>query len=129
MKKALHYIFPLLLLVACGDIIDNKLTLNEHYFIDAIDDDKNRTLYYSLADGGGIGRVHNGIVAFGLNETHIIIKQNIGTVDQYFILDMTKDSATEEPDEVVYGPYSANQFADARYNLNVKETLTFSHKF
>lgn len=125
----LIYIFQLLLLVACGDIANNKMTLNERYFVEAIDDDKNRSLYYSLNDGGGIGRVNNGVIAVGLNDTHIIIKQNLGDMVRYYILDMTKDSDFAKPDDSLYGPYNIKQFTDSRKDLNVENALTFSHVF
>ncbi|MFV2058692.1 MAG: hypothetical protein ACC707_19690 [Thiohalomonadales bacterium] len=129
MVKKAFYIFLLFVLIACGDIVGNKITLNERYFIEAIDDDKNRSLYYSLKGGGGIGRVNNGVIAVGLNDTHIIIKQRYENADRYYILDMTKDRGIAEPDDSVYGPYNIDQFADARNDLNVEDALTFSRTF
>ena len=129
MSRVLIYIITTIILIACGDIADNKVILSERYFVDAIDDDKNRSLYYSLNDGSGIGRVNNGVVAVGLDEKHIIIKQQIDNAYSYYILDIQKDSEAAKPEDSVSGPFNKSQFTDARNRLNVKNALTFSHTF
>jgi hypothetical protein len=94
----------MLFLIACGDIIDHSTKLNEIYHVDTIDLDEDRSLYWSYKGGGGVGRVNNGVVAVGLNDRYIIVKQHINDIDSYSILDMTKDSIYAEPSDSVYGP-------------------------
>ena len=129
MTKSLLSFVLFSLLISCGEVIGKKVTLNENYFIEAIDDSKNRSLYYSLKDGGGIGRVNNGVIAVGLDDVYIIIKQQVSGKTRHFILDMRNDSSTADPSDSLHGPYNIDQFNAARIDLNVEETLTFTHNF
>lgn len=99
-----------------------------NYYVDTIDTEDDRSLYYKLANGYAIGRVEPCVVAIGWNDKHIIVKRRIRkeTTICYYILEIEKDSAYANPCDVVVGPLQENEFLEKRRQLNVSSNLTFS---
>ena len=96
------------------------------YEVSWLDTADNRSLYRSLDEGGGIGRVGAEVIAVGSDDRYIVAKQRSqgdGAVS-YFIVDRKKDHAFLNADEITEGPFSAK---DSTF-LKVREVFLTSRQ-
>lgn len=122
-------IFLAIMLIGCNVHLDNNFKVADSYFVGVIDVSEDRSLYYDLGDGSGIGRVNGGVMAVGWNKSHIIVEQYKNNKVLFYILEIEKDHKYAEPAESVSGPFNEEEFNEARVNLNVAPNLTFTKRF
>jgi hypothetical protein len=118
-----------LMFTGCNVNLENNFRVSDSYFVGVIDVSEDRSLYYDLGDGSGIGRVNGNVTAVGWNESHIIVEQHKDNKILFYILEIEKDHKYADPSESVSGPFNEAEFNKTRINLNVDPNLSFTKRF
>ncbi len=118
-KKTLLTFVLLLFLVACGKDWEDGI-----YFIEASPENPSKkTLYCSINEGGGHGRV-GWVKRIGSNASFIIVESSD---NKFWILDKTKDSPLLNSNEIMIGPLSSSEFKKTKEKLGISN-LEFTFK-
>ena len=118
-----------ILLVGCNVDLSSNYKVSDNYYVGIIDIPENRSLYYDMGDGSGIGRVGAEVKAVGWNKSHIIVEQQKDNKVLFYILEIKKDHKYANPSESVSGPFTKSAFDEAKEALNVDPNLRFSKRF
>ena len=109
---------------------DSEHAIDESYYLAATDISAQMSLYRRVDKSTGIARVEPTVFAVGWDTHHLIVKRhpnNDRSKTEYFILDRAKDaSPLTDPSVSVTGPFSAEQFSDARRRAGVAPELGFA---
>jgi hypothetical protein len=99
-----------------------------NYCVEAIDTKDDTSLYYVLENGDGVGRIEPRVVSVGWDTKHIIAKRIVKarTDPLFYIVEIEKDHALADPEDVVTGPLSEEEFWLKRKQLNVSPSLEFT---
>lgn len=109
MKLRIAILISAAVLCGCDSGVEWR---DREYEVSWLDTADNRSLYRSLDEGGGIGRVGAEVIAVGSDDRYIVAKQRSqsdGAVS-YFIIDRKKDDVLLNADEITKGPFSAKDF-------------------
>jgi hypothetical protein len=110
----LFIILLITLLFGCNVDLSPNYKVSDNYYVGVIDIPEDRSLYYDLGDGSGVGRVNGGVISVGWNEFHIIVEQRKDNKKLFYILEIKKDSKYAEPSESVSGPFNEGEFKEMR---------------
>ncbi|MBN1254843.1 MAG: hypothetical protein JXA50_06175 [Deltaproteobacteria bacterium] len=127
--RKLFIILLFTLLLGCNVDLSTDYKVSDNYYVSIIDIPEDRSLYYDLGDGSGIGRVNGGVIAVGWDNDHIIVEQYKDNKNLFYILEINKDSKYAVPSESVSGPFNETEFNEIRTKLNVDAKLGFSKRF
>jgi hypothetical protein len=127
--KKLFIILLITLLFGCNVDLSKNYKVSDNYYVGIIDIPEDRSLYYDLGDGSGVGRVNGGVTAVGWDNYHIIIEQHKDNKILFYILEINKDNKCADPSESVSGPFNETEFNETRIKLNVDPKLGFSKRF
>ena len=123
--KLFSIIFASALCTSC----DSGVLWEDHpYEVHWIDIGSNRTLAYSLGNGGSIGRVEPEVIAVGSNDSYVVAKQRSKTtkIVSYFYIDREKDDKYYNRDKITKGPFNQKEFTEISNLLNLPN---FSESF
>ncbi|HET9493904.1 MAG TPA: hypothetical protein VFR15_06710 [Chloroflexia bacterium] len=122
-------LFVSLALSACFPLDGPEHRLDEQYYLWAADISEQMALYRQLPENGGIERVGQTVFAAGADRRHVIAQrhpQGDRTRTEYFILERAKDAPLADSKTSVRGPFTKEEFEQARVRLGVAPTLSFS---
>lgn len=98
-----------------GCLFDSgTLWQDDQYYVSWIDIGENRSVYYRLENGSGIGRIDPTILAVGSNEFFLVAKRFNGLNVGYYYIEKSKDGPYRNPSEVTKGPFTEKEFAALR---------------
>jgi len=114
-----------LLLTAClflAGCDSRREKLTGHYISLSIDTPEDRSVYYDLGHGEGIGRIGPGVFAVGCDDKFIVAMQHPASAPSetnYFYLEIAKDGKDADPRQSVTGPLSEAEFKTLQAKLNL----------
>ncbi len=124
--RFISLIFPLIILSGCFDIVSwNSWSDGEYYVTDNPGSPSSLTLYIESH-----GRVNN-VEKIGSNENYIIVQSKekpTNSIEEYWILDKTKDNYLLNSNEIMEGPLSFQQFKVRKKIYGISD-LEFSEEF
>ncbi|WP_078118496.1 hypothetical protein [Thiosocius teredinicola] len=93
-----------------------------------IDVESNRSLFFSLGDGGLLGRVDPEIIAVGSNDKYVVAKQQSpgATTTLYYYIAKSNDGAKLNGHEITEGPFTVEEFEALSQKLGLP---AFSRQF
>lgn len=111
MKRSSKYILISLLAlnISACDSMSTRDEISENYYISTSESTFGRSLYYRVERGTGVGRIDEGITAVTWNDSYILAEKKIFHRPVYYVIDIKKDHAFIESEEVVSGPYSKDE--------------------
>lgn len=129
--KKLIVVHCFLVVVFCTSTGCRPKVIAHRYYVAKTDIEEDRSLYFKLENGDGIGRIEPRVVSVGWDDKYIIAKQQIKGKKEliYYILEIEKDHAYADPKESVIGPLSEPDYMLKRKQLNVSTNLIFSLNF
>jgi hypothetical protein len=128
MNKIIIILF-ITLLSGCNIDLRPNYKVSDNYFVGVVDIPKDRSLYYDLGNGSGVGRVSGEVIAVGWNESHIIVEQQKANKNLFYILEINKDSKFAQPSESVSGPFNETEFNEIRKKQNIDPNLSFTKRW
>ena len=105
---------------ACGFVYEKHLT--GHYYIIGVDSNEDLSLSYKIDSDSFVGKAPGELLEYGFNDTFLVAKtkEYSRPEPQYYIIDMTKDSALALEEKFRVGPVSELDYDKMwRSRLNV----------
>ena len=118
-RRYRKFVAPLILPWALtGCLFDSSvLWEDEQYHVAWIDTGENRSLYYTLDGGNGIGKIEPEIIAVGSDEFYVVARRKSSPDHGYYYI--KKSNQYLGGGDSTHGPYTAVQFEALRAELDL----------
>lgn len=117
------FVLSFLPLALTGCLFDSGvLWEDDEYHVAWVDTGDNRSLYHTLEDGSGVGKVEPTIIAVGSNDLYVVAQRQTSMNQvEYYYIKKSKQRPYPSGGDSTQGPFNSSGFATLKTELNLPD--------